>query len=335
MTSEVTAAPLKPPPSNEVIAGRSRRKRWTFDRISFFAVFLGLPLAIYLIFVVSPFVQAFYYSLTNWSGFSAVVQFVGFENYSRIFQDQLFLKALGNNIILLLVVPLVTITIALIFAIMVTIGGPSRGQIRGLKGSSFYRVVSFFPYVIPAIAIGLIWSFVYMPGSGLLNGILTGLGAGWAENFAWLGNESTAMAVTIFVIIWGLVGFYMVLFIAAIKSIPAEFYEAARVDGAGRFRTAVMITVPLLRNNIQTAAIYLGILALDAFVYMAALNPIGGPNNSTWVMSQQIFQVGFINGQAGLACAMGVVLAVLTLIFAGIVFFINWLTGGRKERVRR
>ena len=82
-----------------------------------------------------------------------------------------------------------------------------------------------------------------------------------------------------FVIIWGLVGFYMVLFIAAIKGVPAEVFEAARIDGAGRFRTAVSITIPLIRDNVQTAFIYIGILALDAFVYMAALEPGGGPEH--------------------------------------------------------
>ena len=104
---------------------------------------------------------------------------------------------------------------------------------------------------------------------------------------------------TIFVIVWSMVGFYMVLFVAAIKGIPAELFEAARIDGAGRFRTAVRITLPLIRDNVQTAWIYLGILALDAFVYMAALNPGGGPNNSTLVMSQQLLTTAFTKGQFG------------------------------------
>ena len=89
------------------------------------------------------------------------------------------------------------------------------------------------------------------------------------------------MPASMFVIIWSFVGFYMVLFVAAIKGVPAEIYEAARIDGAGRFRTAVSITLPLIRDNVQTAYIYLGITALDAFVYMQALNPGGGPDNST------------------------------------------------------
>jgi N-acetylglucosamine transport system permease protein len=203
--------------------------------------------------------------------------------------------------------------------------------VRGLRNSSVYRVVSFFPYVIPAIVIGIIWNQVYDPSHGILNGLLTGLGLDQFQSFAWLGEQRTAMIATMFVIVWGLVGFYMVLFVAAIKGIPAEIFEAARIDGAGRFRTAVTITIPLIRDNIQTAYIYMGILALDAFVYMAALNPGGGPNNSTLVMSQQLFTTAFTKGQFGLACAMGVVLALVTLAFAGIVFLVNRLTGGTNE----
>lgn len=326
----MTSVPLKPVSGGKQksAARRAGRKKLTFDKVSFFLVFLGLPLVIYLVFVVSPFLQAIYYSLTSWSGFNNVFKFIGLENYVKIFQDDIFIKAMVNNIILVIVVPIVTIVIALIFSTMVTIGGPSRGQIRGLRGSSFYRVVSFFPYVIPAIAIGLIWAQVYTPNGGLLNGILGLFGnPGWN----WLGEQNTALGASIFVIVWGLVGFYMVLFIAAIKGVPAEIYEAARIDGAGRFRTAISITIPLIRDNVQTSFIYMGILALDAFVYMAALNPGGGPNNSTWVMAQQLFEVAFKKGNFGLACAMAVVAAVLTLCFAGLVFLVNRLTGGSKD----
>ncbi|MGG5172320.1 carbohydrate ABC transporter permease [Pseudarthrobacter sp. J1738] len=296
------------------------------------AVFLGVPLVIYLVFVISPFVQAFYYSLTDWSGFSPKSNFVGLENYRRIFSDDIFMKALGNNLLLLLVLPIVTIVLSLVFATLVTVGGSSKGQVKGLKGSSFYRVVSFFPYTIPAIAIGIMWGQIYDPSGGLLNGILTSLGMGGFKDFAWLGNPETAMGASMFVIVWGFVGFYMVLFIAGIKGIPAELFEAARIDGAGRFRTAVSITIPMIRDNIQTAYIYMGILALDAFVYMAALFPnAGGPDNTTLVMAQQLFFTAFNKGQFGLATAMGVVLAIATLIFSAIVFLVNRLTGGTED----
>ncbi len=97
-------------------------------------------------------------------------------------------------------------------------------------------MVSFFPYVVPAIVIGLIWSKIFDPSNGLLNGVLTGLGSSQFDSFAWLGEETTARWAVMFVIVWGFVGFYMVLFIAAIKGVPAEIYDAARIDGAGRVR---------------------------------------------------------------------------------------------------
>jgi N-acetylglucosamine transport system permease protein len=312
-------------------SARWRRRNLTFDKVSFFLVFLIIPVAWYIGFVVSPFVQAAYFSLTDWSGFSPAMNFVGLSNYAKLLSDDTFLKAVGNNVLMAIVVPVVTLGLAMLFATLVTVGGSTRGNIRGLRNSSFYRVISFFPYVIPAIVIGLIWSQIYDPNSGLLNGILTRVGLEQFTSFPWLGDVRTARWAVMFVIIWGLVGFYMVLFIAAIKGVPAEVFEAARIDGAGRFRTAVSITIPLIRDNVQTAFIYIGILALDAFVYMAALEPGGGPSNTTLVMAQQLFTTAFAKGQFGYACAMGVVLAGITLAYAGLVFVINRLTGGKSE----
>ncbi|BDZ49606.1 sugar ABC transporter permease [Frondihabitans sucicola] len=329
MTSTDTPATTRSGVSGPPV--RRRRKKFSFDRVSFFVVFLGIPVVGYLIFVIWPFLQAFYYSLTDWSGFSPDMNFIGLKNYVNLFQDSIFLKAVGNSVTLLIVLPFVTLVIAMAFASIIVLGGPSNGPIRGLKASSLYRVVSFFPYVIPAIVIAIIWSFVYDPSAGLLNGILQSLGGNWANSFAWLGNPRTALVSVIFVIVWGLVGFYMVLFIASIKGVPAEIYEAARIDGAGRFRTAISITVPLIRDNIQTAYIYMGILALDAFVYMAGLEAGGGPGNSTLVISQRLFTTAFTKGQFGYASAMGVTLALITLLFAAVVFAVNRLTGGTNE----
>jgi N-acetylglucosamine transport system permease protein len=308
-----------------------RRRRAGFDKISLIVVCLVLPLALYLLLVIYPFLQSVYYSMTDWSGFSSGVHFVLFSNYGRIFQDDVFLKAVGNSLLLALVLPLVTILLSFVLATLVTIGGSSHGNIRGLKYSGFYRVISFFPYVIPAIAIGIMWGQIYDPSAGALNGILTGLGLDRFKSYPWLGAQATAMPATMFVIIWSFVGFYMVLFIAAIKGIPAELIEAARLDGAGRIRTAVSVTIPQIVGSIRTAYIYMGIVALDAFVYMQALNPGGGPNNSTLVMSQQLFTTAFAKGQFGVACAMGVVVAAATLAFSGLVFLVTRLLGGGSE----
>ncbi|MEP6630224.1 MAG: sugar ABC transporter permease [Lapillicoccus sp.] len=301
----------------------------TFDRVSFMVVFLGVPLVLFLIFVISPFVQALYYAMTDWTGFTPNMNFVGLANYGKLWQDDIFRHAVLNNALLAVVVPFVTIVLALLFASLVTVAGSNSGNVRGLKGASFYRIVSFFPYTVPAIVIGIIWAQVYDPSAGMLNGLLTGAGLSQFASFAWLGNENTAMPASMFVIVWSFVGFYTVLFVAAIKGVPAEIYEAARLDGSGRIRTIWSITLPLIRDNVQTAYIYLGIAALDAFVYMQALNPFGGPNNSTLVMPQELFNTAFGKGQFGYATAMGVVMAVVTLAFAGLIFGVNRLAGGR------
>ena len=324
------ASTQRPPRRN-----RRSRRPLTFDRVSFFLVFLGLPLALFAFFVVWPFIQAIYYSMTDWSGFTPDMNFVGLENYQKLADDDIFKTAVWNNILLAVVVPFVTVVLSFALATMVTVGGSSQGNVRGLRGSSFYRVISFFPYTVPAIIIGLIWAQMYDPSSGLLNGVLTAIGLDGFESFPWLGDTRTAMPASMFVIIWGFVGFYMVLFVAAIKGIPAEFYDAARMDGAGRFRIAWSITIPLIRDTVQTAYVYLGILALDAFVYMAALNPGGGPENSTLVMPQRLFTTAFTKGQFGYASAMGVVMAILTLLFAAIVFTVNRLTGGSEKASTR
>ncbi|RYE87768.1 MAG: sugar ABC transporter permease, partial [Hyphomicrobiales bacterium] len=234
---------------------RTRWKLPSFDNASFMLVFLGLPLAIYVIFVISPFVQAFYYSLTDWAGFSKKMNFVGFDNYVALTKDPVFIKAVINSIVLVVVLPPLVIILSLTLATLVTVGGVSQGQIQGLKHSGIYRVISFFPYTIPAIVIGILWAQMYDPSNGLLNGILTLLGFDFFRSFAWLGDERTAMGASIFVIAWSMVGFYMVLFVAAIKGLPSEVYEAARVDGAGRIRTAISITVPMIRDTIRTAYI--------------------------------------------------------------------------------
>jgi N-acetylglucosamine transport system permease protein len=309
---------------------RWRRKHLTFDKVSFAVVFLGLPLVLYVVLVLSPFVQAVVYSLTSWTGFDTSMTFIGLANYLNAFTDPTFLLAVRNSVELVIVLPIVVIALALALASLVTIGGPSNGQVRGVRFGEFYRILLFFPYIIPAIAVGIMFGQVFDPSNGLLNGVLTSIGLKGFASYPWLGDTRTAMVSTMFVMAWSVVGFYMVIFVAAIKALPAEIYEAARIDGAGRFRIAVRITIPMLRSSIRTSLIYTGIFALDAFVFMSALNPGGGPDDSTLVISQELFKTAFTKGQFGLACAMGVVLAAITLLYAAIVFLVDRLTGGRE-----
>jgi len=308
-------------------APRPRRRPLSFERISFFAIFLGLPLALYVYLVVSPIIQAFYYSLTSWSGYDANPAFVGLANYQALIHDDLFWTALRNNAILAVVLPTITIVLALALATLVTVGGSARGQTRGIAGGGFYRVVSFFPYAIPAIVTGILWQQVYSPQGGLLNGFLDVIGLHNLKNTPWLGDPNLALASIIVVIVWSFVGFYMVLFVAAIKGIPAEIYEAARLDGSGRLRTAVQITVPLIRDNVSTAIVYMAILGLDAFTYMAILAPTGGPNNQALVVTQYLYS-NFTQAKYGYAIAMGVVLALVTLVVS-----IGVLVSSRRQEV--
>ena len=253
---------------------KKTRRKLTFDRVSFFVVFLGLPLSIFLLFVVWPFVQAFYYSLTDWSGFTPDMNFVGLRNYRTLLHDDIFMTAFWNNVLLAVVVPLVTVVLSFVLATMVTVGGTTHGAARGIRALELLSGDLVLPLHDPGDhhrdLCGVRCS---TRPRGLVNGILTKLGFDQFASFPWLGDTRTAMPASMFVIIWGFVGFYMVLFVAAIKGIPSDYYDAIRLDGAGRIRTAWSITIPLIRDNVQTAYIYLGILALDAFVYMAGAQP--------------------------------------------------------------
>ncbi len=136
--------PTSRPTGFRVLASpRWRRRNLTFDRVSFFLVFLVVPVIGYLAFVVSPFIQAAYFSLTSWTGFSPEMKFVGLANYAKLLDDDTFRKAVGNSVTLAIVLPIVTLTVALIFASMITVGGPSSGAPVILKSSLVCFFISF------------------------------------------------------------------------------------------------------------------------------------------------------------------------------------------------
>ncbi|GHD66972.1 sugar ABC transporter permease [Streptomyces mirabilis] len=281
-------------------------------------LFLALPLTLYAVLVVSPYAQAFQISLTSWSGFTADKPFVGFDNFQRLLQDPEFWRALAHNGLLLLVVPLVTIALGLFFAAMLNVGG-SGGKVAGVRGSAFYRRVYFLPHILPVVITAVLWQFIYNPQIGLLNGGLEALGLGGLAH-SWLGDPTVALWALIGVLVWAGVGFYVVLFSAAMQSIPKDIFEAAELDGAGRFQTLTRITLPLLRETVQVAWIYLGIHALDAFALFMVLAPSGGPDNSTMVLSQYLYLSAFQKGNFGYATAIGVLLSLLSLLMTALTF---------------
>ncbi|TDO43983.1 N-acetylglucosamine transport system permease protein [Kribbella sp. VKM Ac-2527] len=294
----------------------------------FVASFLAIPLALYAIFVISPFVQAFYYSLTDWTGISPEFNFVGFDNFQTLARDAVFRQALGHNLILLIGLPLITIFLALVFAYLLNVGGRANAAgVQGVRGNGFYKLAFFLPQVLSVPVIAVIWATVMTStDTGLLNSFTKAIGLGTSE---YLADPNIALYCVMWVLIWGSVGFYLVLFNAAMSGIPKDIFEAAIIDGAGRFATFYRITLPLLWDTIQTSWVYLAILALDAYALVAVMTAgPGGPDNSTQVMGLQIADNGFQYGRAGYASAMGVVLFFLTLIIAAVM-----LRATRRDRI--
>ena len=297
-------------------------------RYRFIIGFLLPGLALYAVFVISPFVQAFHYSLTNWTGISPDFEYVGLQNFERLLHDSLFLTALKNNVLLLVLVPVVTIVLALVFAFLLNVGGSSGSAgIRGIRGNGFYKLAFFMPQVLSVPVIAVIWAVIMDPRpTGLINSVLRGVGL---DRLGWLSDPDLALWCVIWVLVWGSVGFYLVLFNAAMSSIPRDIFEAAALDGATRYVTFARVTVPLLWDTIQTSWVYLAILALDAYALVAVMTVgPGGPDNATQVMALQIAQNGFSFGRAGYASAMGVVLFFLTMLIAAAM-----LRATRRERI--
>lgn len=296
----------------------------------FIAGFLVLPLTIYGVFLVSPFVQAIYYSFTDWTGLSPDFSVVGFKNYQRLWNDDVFWKAVGHNVLLLLVLPLITLGLGLFFAFMLNVGGRRRknAAVAGVRGSGAYKIVYFFPQVLSIAIVALLFQFAYNPNSGAINSFLSGIGLDSVRP-DWLGDPGLALWCVMAVMVWSNVGFYVVLFSAGMSSIPRDFYEAALLDGANRFQTFFRITLPLLWDTVQTGWVYMGIMALDGFavVQIMTVGP-GGPDYSTEVLSYYLYTKAFRDGQAGYATALGVALLIVTLVFAGIVMKL-----GRRERL--
>ncbi|MFJ2267546.1 carbohydrate ABC transporter permease [Streptomyces sp. NPDC087849] len=294
--------------------------------------FLVVPLALYAVFVIWPFIQSIYYSFTDWTGLSPDFKMVGFDNYTRMLKDDIFWKSLQHSVLLVLLLPLVTLGLALFFAFMLNVGGRRRknAAVSGVRGSGFYKIAYFFPQVLSIVIVALLFQFAFNPTSGMLNSTLKTIGLGSVQP-DWLGDPNLALICVMSVLVWSTVGFFVVLFSAGMASIPKDFYEAALLDGANRFTTFFRITLPLLWDTVQSGWVYMGILALgvEAFtaVQVMTVGP-GGPDYSTTVLPLYVYQTAFRDGQAGYATTIGVGLLVVTMAFAAIVMRL-----GRRERL--
>jgi N-acetylglucosamine transport system permease protein len=301
-----------------VTLARRRPPRW---RVYVFAYgFLLAPVLVYLVFMVSPFAQTVVYSFTDWGARTQYYDYIGFENYRDLIGDEVFRKSFGNSLFFFITLPLATITLSLFFAFMLNVGGrPDRAGIRGVFGSSVYKVIFFFPFILSIAIVAIAWGTILRTdGHGLANSLLMWTGLVDSDRpVLFLHHPATVKWVLLGIAVWSFAGFFMVLFSAAMANVPRDLFEAAVLDGATRIQQFFRVTLPLLRDTVSIAWVYLGILALDMFALVIALTPQqGGPNFASEVMATRIFETAFGSyrpGQFGYACAMGVALALFTL----------------------
>ncbi|MCM1973981.1 carbohydrate ABC transporter permease [Streptomyces sp. G1] len=300
----------------------------------FVAGFLVVPVALYMVFVIWPYIQTFGYSLTDWKGQSQEFSFVGLDNYTTLFKDDVFMGAIWHNILFLIFIPAITILLALFFAFMLNAGGRGRaGGVAGVAGSGFYKIVYFFPQVLSLAILAVLFGAVYRSDSGgMLNGVLIKLGlVDEGTPVEWLNEPNMVLWALMAVVVWHGVGFYLVLFSAAMQSIPRDIYEAALIDGASRAHTFFRITLPLLWDSVQTAWVYLGIAAMDMFILVTTMTSGdygGGPDHHSEVMATVMMRNFLLYGRSGYACAMGVIMLLLTLIVSVVT-----LRATRRERI--
>ncbi|MDF9816236.1 sugar ABC transporter permease [Streptomyces sp. SPB162] len=301
----------------------------------FIVGFLIVPLVLYITFVVWPYIQTFGYSLTDWSGQSQTFNFVGFDNYTKLFHDDVFVTAIEHNILLLIFLPVITILLALFFAFMVNVGGrETSGGVQGVRGAGFYKIIYFFPQVLSVAILIVLFGAVYRSdGAGLLNGLLLKLHLIDASNpIEWLNSPNLVLWCLLAVQVWAGVGFYLVLFSAAMTSIPKDIYEAALLDGAGRSQTFFKVTLPLLWDSIQTSWVYISIFAMDFFALVSGLTTGtgygGGPDHHSEVMATYLMRNFLFFGKSGYACAQGVIMMLLTLIVSAVTLRVS-----RRDRI--
>ncbi|WP_129669666.1 carbohydrate ABC transporter permease [Phytoactinopolyspora endophytica] len=297
----------------------------------FIIAFLLPPVGVYAMYMLSPYIQAIYISLTEWSGFTASPTFIGLDNYERMWNDDQLWTALRNNLILLIFVPVLTLLLGLFFASMLNVGARGRGgAVAGVFGSSVYKVVYFFPQVLSIVIVGIVFSYVFAPenAGGILNSMLGAFGLDGLKQL-WLAEQNLLIWIVMVVMTWSFVGFYVVLFSAAMQSIPKDIYEAALLDGASRMTTFRKITVPLVWDTVQVGWVYMAIQAMDGFAIVHIMLGInGGVDGAGDVLGVAIYRAAFQSNDFGYAAAIGVLMLVLTMTV--VVLFMRML---RREKV--
>lgn len=280
-------------------------RRWNRGLSPFF--FLFLPLAWYLIFLVYPMFTSLVISFTDWDGLSLNRQFIGLGNYVRFWvDDPVARRALVNNVLWTIGTVLIPTGIGLMLAVIL--------NNTKLIGRTLIRAMFYMPSVVPLVAIGIIWAWMYDPNFGAINETLRAIGlSGWARG--WLSDYSSAFPATFAASVWSGIGFPMVLYLAGLQSIPDSLYEAASIDGCGGFQAFWYITFPSLREShiiVGTLAVIQSFKVFDMVYTMTW----GGPGQITQVLGTWMYFQSFQYYRAGYGAAIAWIIALITMIVA-------------------
>ncbi|UVY84519.1 sugar ABC transporter permease [Brachybacterium sp. NBEC-018] len=270
--------------------------------------FAAPALVIYLAFLVWPALQALWISLTDWDGLSDTQHFVGLANYTAMLSDSVVGIAAVNNVLWALVTIALPMVLGLLLAVVLN---------RRSRTSPVLRSVFYAPAVLPLVSIASIWAWLYDPTDGAINTVLGALGLDALQQ-SWLGQDSTALWAVMIPAVWVRTGFPMLLYLAALQSIPSEQYEAASMDGANRWQQFWRITVPSLRDTHYIVLALSLIESFKAFDLVYAMT-YGGPGYTTQVMGTWMYANVFQYFEAGYGTAIAVVITLVALA-AGIPY---------------
>lgn len=265
------------------------------------AVFVLPAFIIYAAFVLAPIGYNVYVSFLQ-TDLMSPSKFVGLKDYINLFKDSTFIRALKNNILMVIGSLIAHLPLALLFGNIL---------FMKIKGSHFFQTVFFLPSVICGVAVGLTWTFVYNSEFGLLNKFFEVIGLGSLQR-AWLADKNLALFCIIIVVMWQFVGYHMIIQLAAMKNIPGSYYEAAEIDGASKWIQFKTITFPLIKPILKVDAVLIITGSLKYYDLVAVMTG-GGPNHTTELMSTYMFYQGFRTLKYGYSAAIGVILLLLCI----------------------
>lgn len=262
------------------------------------------------IFMVIPTFNVFRMSLYKWGGISNNRTFQWFKNFEILIKDQNFLQSIQNSILIITLVTIITLVISVFFAAVLSK--------ENVKGKNFFRVIFYIPNILSVVVISAIFGAIYDPQSGLLNSMLGFLHLDNLKKM-WMGEPNIVIYSLIFALIWQAIGYYMVMYMASMASIPESFYEAAGLDGAGKVKQFFTITLPLIWDNIRTTLTFFVISTVNLSFLMVQIMTGGGPNGQTEVFLSYMYKQAYTSSAYGYGMAIGVVVFLFSFILSAVI----------------